>query len=275
MFPDSATSDLPPPHSIPVALPPSGEGAGHSMQKEVPMITMAKPAGSGKKSAASLSAKAAPSPDENKAPPWAAPPPRPHPEERHSASPEELEAASQGSRPSRPGPCVIRDALIPAMMQLASGSHHQIGGAEFKSYRDVLVREAGSQDVLEQTLLEQVALAHLSASQLLANAGLEKTSKAAGIYATAAAKLMGEVRRTVVAIKELRSPTPPASITIAATQQVNLTTKAETEVAAAEEKMGSQSKLGSNNASGPNRIREILAADAGRAQEPAVAGTTH
>jgi hypothetical protein len=189
----------------------------------------------------------------------------------------EPKADSPRNNPRGPDPAshdfkTIRDALIPAQLQLASGALLKIDGAAFKSYRDTLVREAKAQDVLEQTLLEQVALAHLASFRLLGLAGIGGTAEAEGIYGSTAAKLMGEVRRTIVAIKELRSPPSAPSISISATQQVNVTGNAVAESSAeAAEKSGTRSELGSNNATGPNRMREILGEDIGRTPQSAVA----
>lgn len=178
-------------------------------------------------------------------------------------------AKTESAKP-RPSAVTIRDALIPALMQMAAGGHAEIDGATFRAYRDALVWEAKSHDVLEQVLLEQVALAHLATFQLQANAGVAKTPEAAGIYATAAAKLMGEIRRTIVAFKELRSPPPSPSTTIATTQQVNMS--GSVDGSHAEEKSSTRSEVGSNHAPGQNRLREILGEGLGRAEEPAVAG---
>ena len=167
----------------------------------------------------------------------------------------------------------IRDALIPAMMKLAAGGHPEIDGATFRTYRDAMVQEGDSRDVLEQTLLEQVALAHMASFHLQAKAGMASTAEGAGIYATAAAKLMGEIRRTIVAVKELRSPPPPPSVSITTTQQVNMHGKAETDIPRPEEFVGTRSEVGSINAPGHNRIREILGQSPCRSEELAVAGT--
>ena len=180
---------------------------------------------------------------------------------------------TRGAGPARPSPNTIRDRLIPSLLQLASGAQQEIDGPTFKAYRDALVNEAGSRDILEQFMLESVALAHLASFHLLANAGVADTAEAAGIYASAAAKLMGELRRTIVAIQEMRRPPAPPNISIATTQRVNVTangTEAATEPA---KKTGPQSEVRSNDAPGINRMREILGQDIGRSPEPAVEGT--
>jgi len=194
------------------------------------------------------------------------PPPAP-------ANPEAPSQAANDVAPNRHGPNAIRDAFIPTMLQLASSIDPQQADAiTFRAYRNSLVWEGGSQDILEQLLLEQVALAHISAFQLAANAGMAKEPAAAGIYAAAAAKLLGEARRTIIAIKDLHRPPAPPTGNIAVMQSVTVSGKNEADApGGAAEKVGDQSKLGSNNAPGHNRWREMLGEDIGRAQEPAVA----
>jgi hypothetical protein len=142
-----------------------------------------------------------------------------------------------------------------------------------RATRDGLVLESGTKDVLEQTLIEQVALAHLASSRLLASAGLAEKAEADGIRCAAAAKLMGEVRRTVGAIKELRSPPAPPNITVATTQQVSVHGNTATDVSAsATKKSASQSELRGNDVPGANRLREILGEDGSGAAEPETVG---
>jgi hypothetical protein len=94
-----------------------------------------------------------------------------------------------------------------------------------------------------------------------------------GIYASAAVKLLGEARRTIVAIKELRSPPSPSKITVATSQQVHVTASPATEPSAdTAKKSDARSEQGSNNAPGTNRMRKILEEELGGAQEPAAVG---
>jgi len=176
--------------------------------------------------------------------------------------------------PRRPGVLLIRDAFVPACLLSASGElPAEFDTKAFKSYRDALLREGGSRDVLEQCLLEQVAAGHLAALNLLSRCGRAQTPEAAGIYAVAAVKLMGESRRSIATIKGMRSPAPPANITIAATQQVNIAGKPEAEPDQTPEKTHAHTELGSNNEPGSDRMRQIFGEGAGRAPEPAIAGT--
>jgi len=187
---------------------------------------------------------------------------------------EEAQAAeAPGVAPASHSPNVVRDGFIPVMMRLAAGPS-QIDGLTFRAYRDALVSEAEAQDVLEQMLLEQIALAHISTFYLQANTGMSKSPEAAGIYATAAAKLMAEVRRTIVALKELRTPRSPPTINVTASQQVNLNAKHDaTAPGDAAEKTGARSEVGSKHDTAPrrDRLRDMFGEDSGRASEPAVA----
>ena len=174
---------------------------------------------------------------------------------------------ARGAGSARRSP--IHEALIPAHLQLASGAHPEIDRPAYIAYRDELISEAKSHDVLEETLLEQIALAHLASSRLLANAGVASTAEGQGIFASAAAKLMAEVRRSIVAIKQLHSPPAPPNITVAARQEVHVTGNNGAEAA---EKSAARSEVGSINATGTNRMREIFSEDLGGAPEQTVIG---
>jgi hypothetical protein len=128
----------------------------------------------------------------------------------------------------------------------------------FRAYRDAMVREFGSRNLLEQTLIEQIVLAHLATFQLQASAGLAKTADEAGVYAATAAKLMGEIRRTIVALNELRSPAPPPNTIV--TQQVSIgrTDPPAREESAREKATGSIELGDADEGPGANRLQRIL-----------------
>jgi hypothetical protein len=179
----------------------------------------------------------------------------------------------KGRTAVRHSAAIIRDIVLPSQLQLAAGNPPEIERPAFRAYRDQMVLESGSRNVLEQTLLEQVAMAHLAASRLLANAGLAETAEADSLRCAAAAKLMGEVRRTVVAIKELRSPPAPPNITVATTQQVSVHGNTATEMSAeVAKKTGAHSEEGSKDGPGANRLREIFSENGGGAAEPETVG---
>jgi hypothetical protein len=155
--------------------------------------------------------------------------------------------------------------MIPALLQLASGALRDFDAPTFRAYRDALVWESKTQDVLEQLLVEQVAMAHIASFNFQACAATTASPEAVGIYAGVAVKLMGEMRRTIVAIKELRTPPAPPNITFSASQLVSVT-KDETPSPdrTSSEKTGLQSELGGKHEPGHNRLHEILRASAGR-----------
>jgi hypothetical protein len=62
---------------------------------------------------------------------------------------------------------MVRDAVIPALMQTAIAPRGTIDGKTVRGYRDELLREMGDPaDALERMLIEQAALAHVMVMQL-------------------------------------------------------------------------------------------------------------
>jgi hypothetical protein len=76
-------------------------------------------------------------------------------------------------------------------------------------YLGDLMRESGSPaDPVEQMLLEQLVLAYHTVGQLHLRAGASQTAEAVEAYATAAARVMAEFRRTALALKAYRESPP-------------------------------------------------------------------
>lgn len=103
-------------------------------------------------------------------------------------------------------PEAIDDVLIPKLLQTAGCPRDAINAETFREYRNMFVRELAPRDRLERVMIEQVVTAHLMTMQLHACTGIAPTADAAGVYSSAAARLMAEVRRSVMAIRELQNP---------------------------------------------------------------------
>jgi len=107
--------------------------------------------------------------------------------------------------------------LIPAWLANALGLNDFFDGKGFRSYLDEIRRKSGDPvDPFEIMLVEQLAMMHLRAAQLQAEAGLAKSLEAIRVFNSASARLFAEFRMTVLALKAYRSShqktDPPASI---------------------------------------------------------------
>jgi hypothetical protein len=85
-----------------------------------------------------------------------------------------------------------------------------VGTDAYAAYIRTLLEDAGSPtDPIERQLIEQATQAHHAVGRLLFKASQVEAPEAAGVYLTAAARLMGEHRRTALAIRSYRSPAAP------------------------------------------------------------------
>ena len=107
----------------------------------------------------------------------------------------------------RSGAAVVRDAVIPALLHTAMFPRGtKIDRSIVLDYRNELLHDAGDpKDPLERMLIEQAAAAHVMVFQLHAAAALADSPEAAGIFSAAATKLMAELRRTVLGIRDYRT----------------------------------------------------------------------
>ena len=104
---------------------------------------------------------------------------------------------------------IIRDMAIPAAMTAAIPVAKGIDSGAFKVYRDGLLENAGSPtDPIEIMMVEQIALAHHRVAQLHILAEESKTVDEFKAYSTAATRLLGEMRRSALALKQYRQPAP-------------------------------------------------------------------
>jgi hypothetical protein len=114
---------------------------------------------------------------------------------------------------------------------------------------------------------------------------LEKTAEGAGIYATAAARLMAELRRTILAVREYRTPPIRPLVTkieqqnVAHTQAVSYAASADAASMSYREENRHDSKQGSKPAESADGEQyddlEVPGARRRWAAEPATSGTAH
>lgn len=104
---------------------------------------------------------------------------------------------------------VMRQALFPAMMADALGYDNTFESRAYKVYLERLLQDAGNPtDPVERMMLEQLALAHFRIGQLQVSAGHAKALEATKIYNSAASRLLGEFRRTALALRVYRGRVP-------------------------------------------------------------------
>ena len=117
---------------------------------------------------------------------------------------------------------IIRDVAFAAAMASSIPVANDIGAAAFKVYQDGLLREAGSpSDPIERMLIEQFTLAHHRVGQLHAQAENAKRIEGSKVYTTAAVRLLGELRRLALAIKQYREPSAKKQFTVVRQQNVS------------------------------------------------------
>ena len=79
----------------------------------------------------------------------------------------------------------------------------------YKVYLEQLIEDAGSPtDPIERMLLEQLALAHFRIGQLHVKAGLAEGIEAVKVYNSVAARMLGEFRRTALALRVYQAGVP-------------------------------------------------------------------
>lgn len=104
---------------------------------------------------------------------------------------------------------VMRECLFPTLMADALGYDNIFDSRAYKVYLQRLLDDAGNPaDPVERMMLEQLALAHYRIGQLQVNAGQSKGTEATKIYNAAASRLLGEFRRTALALRAYRTHVP-------------------------------------------------------------------
>ncbi len=178
----------------------------------------------------------------------------------------------------------VRDAMIPGLMQAAMAPKGTIDGKTARGYRDELLREMGNPtDALERMLIEQAVLAHVVIMQLHATSALSESAEAAGVYSAAAARLMAELRRTILAVREYR--TPPTRPVVTRIEQQNVAHSQAVSYVAGKDDHVTMSCREKTDADGKQvsdspetddgEANEIPCSRSRWAQEPAAAGAAH
>lgn len=124
----------------------------------------------------------------------AAPPPPGLDREKHAKA---QRAAAKGE--------VIRKGFTAAHMATALPMGEHLTPADYEAYLDGLKADLkASPDALQDVLIEQIAFAHLRLASLHAGAELAQSIEGRKILNAACSRLMGEVRRTALALEAVR-----------------------------------------------------------------------
>jgi hypothetical protein len=93
--------------------------------------------------------------------------------------------------------------------------------AAFKAYHDNVLEAAGQpSDPIEAMLVEQLLWAHHRIGTLHAQAARATTPETTGLYNAAAVRLIGEFRKTSLALRDYRSPAAPKHLTVVRQQNL-------------------------------------------------------
>ena len=113
-----------------------------------------------------------------------------------------------------------RDFIIPACLASIVGTQNvDVTGA--RVYFNGFLRDAGAPvDPVEKILLEQLLLAHHRLAQLHAKAEVATGPEHIKILNAAASRLLSEVRRMALAIRQYRSPISPRQFSVVHQQNV-------------------------------------------------------
>lgn len=103
----------------------------------------------------------------------------------------------------------ISKGFLPSCMAAACGLNGTFSPESFRGFVDQFLRDAGDpQDPIERVLVRQLVFADLRLSSLHAEAAEAKSAEVAKIYTAAAARLLAEIRRVAITIRDYRERTP-------------------------------------------------------------------
>jgi len=120
---------------------------------------------------------------------------------------------------------LVRDCVVPGYMQVVIGANAPLDKTAALGYRDELIRDMGSpKDPLERMLIEQVGIAHVMVMRLHGLCATADNAERTALYATAAGRLLAELRRTIVTLRDYRTPPAKPQVTI---QQQNIARRQE------------------------------------------------
>jgi hypothetical protein len=95
------------------------------------------------------------------------------------------------------------------MMASAFPALAQFSAAGFKVHLEQTLADLGNPtDPVERMLIEQLVLAHFRIAQLHVDAGYCKHAEGMKLYTAATARLLGEFRRTALALRAYGTTTP-------------------------------------------------------------------
>jgi len=103
---------------------------------------------------------------------------------------------------------IMRQTLFPAIMADALGYEGTFEARAYKVFLDQLIEESGAADPIERLILQQLALAHFRIGQLHVSAGQAKSVEGVKVLNAAAARMLGEFRRTALALRAYRTRVP-------------------------------------------------------------------
>lgn len=104
---------------------------------------------------------------------------------------------------------ILRVAYVPAALAAALNMDGRIDGNACRIYLDRFLEDAGDpSDPVQRVLLEQVAVLRLRLADLHTQAARAKSVEATKILTGATARLLGEVRRLAVTLRELKGSAP-------------------------------------------------------------------
>jgi hypothetical protein len=123
----------------------------------------------------------------------------------------------------------VSDVVIPAMLRRAMAPPGGFNTEAARSFRDrILVQMGNPTDPVEVMAIEQLAANHVLALYLQGCAGLSADDATkTEVYVAAAARLIAEYRRMMLALRDYRSPPPARQVTrieqqnVATRQQVS------------------------------------------------------
>ena len=103
----------------------------------------------------------------------------------------------------------LRSGYLPATMTLAHRSDGHFELAAFREYLDEFLRDAGNPtNPVVRCMIEQLAFANLRVGDLHAQAALATAPEMVKVLTAAAVRLLGELRRTALALHEMEKPEP-------------------------------------------------------------------
>lgn len=116
----------------------------------------------------------------------------------------------QTVRPPEQQAEAIRTVVFAAHVATAVGLESEFEPDGYRLFLERFARDAGvAGDPLGEVLAQQVALAHFRVGDLHGRAAAAGEAEAAGAYTAATARLRGEVRKSVTALRAYRDARPP------------------------------------------------------------------